>query len=159
MAQEPAERHLRGGGAGLGRHSGDLGARPRLPPGDRAPRPERDPGRLAGREYQLVLAAWQALPVLHARNADDPPCPIEFADRDLGQPDPADPALGPQLTQRAELVGERRPRIDTVQLKQLDPPDAQPPQRLLDLIAHNGRPPPVELPPTQAGPIGQRRPW
>ncbi|GID91395.1 hypothetical protein ACFQFC_10640 [Amorphoplanes digitatis] len=34
------------------------------------------------------------------------------------RPDPPDLALGPQLAQRPELIGERRLRVDPVQLEQ-----------------------------------------
>jgi hypothetical protein len=47
--------------------------------------------------------------------------------------------------EHADLVGERRLRVDAVQLQQLDPLDAQSAQGLLDLLAQNSRPP-VELP-------------
>lgn len=92
-----------------------------------------------------MLAVEQVVAVLHTRDVDDFPCLRDLFDGDLGQPDPADLALGPQVPQRAELIGERRLRIDTVQLKQFDPLDPQSAQSLLDLIPQNSRPP-VELP-------------
>ncbi|GAA3301711.1 hypothetical protein GCM10020295_45610 [Streptomyces cinereospinus] len=73
---------------------------------------------------------------------------VQFSGGDLGQSDPADLAFGPHVPQRAELVGERRLWIDAVQLKQLDPLDAQSAQSLLDLIAQNSRPP-IGLPLTR----------
>jgi hypothetical protein len=73
-------------------------------------------------------------------NVDDLPCPVELGDGGLGQPDPADPALGPQVAQRAELVGERCSGVDAVQPEQFDPLDAQPAQGLLDPAARHGRP-------------------
>ena len=52
------------------------------------------------------------LAVEQARDVDDLPCLVEFGDGDLGQPDPAELALGPELPQCAELVGEGYLRID-----------------------------------------------
>lgn len=47
----------------------------------------------------------------------------------------ADLALLAQLPQGAELVGERDRGVDAVQLQEADVVAAQPPQRLLDLVA------------------------
>ena len=40
-----------------------------------------------------MLAVEQVVPVLHTRDVDDLPCPVELGDGDLGQPDQADLAL------------------------------------------------------------------
>jgi len=40
-----------------------------------------------------VLAVEQVVPVLHTRDVDDLPGPVELGDGDLGQPDQADLAL------------------------------------------------------------------
>lgn len=47
----------------------------------------------------------------------------------------ADLALLAQLPQGAELVGERHGGVDAVQLQEADVVAAQPPERLLDLVA------------------------
>ncbi len=76
----------------------------------------------------------QVVAVLDARDVDDSACGLDLPDRDLGQSDPVDLALGTQSRERSELVLQWDERVDPVQLEQLDPFDPQPPLRQLRLL-------------------------
>ncbi len=151
VAEEPGEGDLGGGGTEFGRDRGHLRVGTTVAPGGRTPREEGDARRRAGGEDGFVLAVEHVVPVLHARDLGDPPRLVEFGDGDLGEPDVADLALLAQLPQGAELVGEGDRGVDAVQLQEADVLAAQPPERLLDLVAQG-------LGPGVVVPLPRRRP-
>jgi hypothetical protein len=101
--------------------------------GHREPRDEADALALAIREDGFCAAVREVVEVLHRRDRRDRSRRSDLGFGDLGESDASDLALGLQVDQCAELFRERDPRIDAVQLEQLDAFHAEQAKALLRL--------------------------
>ena len=105
----------------------------------REPRDETD--ALAGGELQQRFGATrrQVVHVLHRHDLGYLPRGLELIDVNLGQADVADLAFVLERKQFAHLIGQRKVRVDAVQLEQVDGLDAQAPQAHLEFLAQVAR--------------------
>ena len=100
---------------------------------------DRDPEPLAGgRHLGLDLALEQAVLVLQGHEAGEAPLArdllglFEFRRAEVGAADRDDEALADQLVQRRQRLRDRGDPVRPVVLVEVDPVDAEPPQRPLD---------------------------
>src|SRR3954453_10947145 len=101
----------------------------------RRPRDERDARLLARLQDAVGAAVVEVVAVLDGDDVDGGARPLELLTAHVRDADVADLALALQVAERAERLLDRHVRVDGVQLVEIDPLQAEPPQAALAALA------------------------